>query len=185
MELNNLVDKVFDIIETKKTVSKLSCTEEDVRLIMKAVQAVNSASAFTNSVGGVRLDQLDLPHWTKPFIYPLKVSILIGFDMKDLVVRPRVDDFVYDEEAIKRAAYRISSSQKAIPEFSKASDLRGDVATLSSVKFAVGQKTKQEGEEVFIPVPLDASLDAVLGEWSNAETDSVIKKYLIRQFNII
>lgn len=186
MELNNIVDKIFEIIENRKTVSKLSCTKEDVRTIMKAVEAVNSVSEFTSSVGGVRLDQLELPEWVKHFVFPPKVSIMSGFDFDDIVVRPEVADFVYDEEAIKKAAYRISSSQKQNPKFRNAVELRGDVATLGNIHFSMGDKTRQDSEEVFFPVPLDPDLDAKLGKsWSNASAEAIIKKFFIRNFDIV
>lgn len=178
------IDSVFDYIESRKLVAKLGCEKEDVKTIFDAIFAVNSVDEFTFTVGNTRLSEVYLPKWVAPFVYPPRVSLLPGFNAADLVQRPKVGTYVYDESEVRKAAYRISASQKKQPEFERADQLRGDVATLSNVKFEVKGKTFQLADELFIPIPLVSTLESHLGGWSNAEADVIIRQYLMRVFSI-
>lgn len=181
------VQRVTDYVELEHTITKFERTdiEPSVKTIFDLVDQINACEELDRWVGGERLENVVIPEWAKVFIFPPKVSILPGFDMKDLVLRPAKDEtYVYDEAAIIKAAQKIAQTRKTSRKLISAKDARGSEATLSAVQMCIDGRVRQEGKEGFIPVPLISDVDSNLGDWSNEDESKVVSDYFNHSFRM-
>lgn len=181
------VQKVTDIVELEHTITKFERTdiEPSVKTIFKLVDQINACKELDRWVGGERLENIVIPEWAKVFIFPTKVSILPGFDFKDLVLRPDKDEsYVYDEAEIIKAAQKIAQTRKTSRKMMSAKEARGAEATLSATQMCIDGRVRQEGKEGFIPVPLISDLNSNLGDWSNEDESKVVKDFFNHSFKM-
>lgn len=181
------VQKVTDIVELEHTITKFERTdiEPSVKTIFKLVDQINACKELDRWVGGERLENIVIPEWAKVFIFPTKVSILPGFDFKDLVLRPAKDEsYVYDEAEIIKAAQKIAQTRKTSRKMMSAKEARGAEATLSAIQMCIDGRVRQEGKEGFIPVPLISDLNSNLGDWSNEDESKVVKDFFNHSFKM-
>lgn len=181
------VQKVTDIVELEHTITKFERTdiEPSVKTIFKLVDQINACKELDRWVGGERLENIVIPEWAKVFIFPTKVSILPGFDFKDLVLRPDKDEsYVYDEAEIIKAAQKIAQTRKTSRKMMSAKEARGAEATLSAIQMCIEGRVRQEGKEGFIPVPLISDLNSNLGDWSNEDESKVVKDFFNHSFKM-
>lgn len=181
------VQRVTDYVELEHTITKFERTdiEPSVKTIFDLVDQINACEELDRWVGGERLENVVIPEWAKVFIFPPKVSILPGFDMKDLVLRPAKDEtYVYDEAAIIKAAQKIAQTRKTSRKLISAKDARGSEATLSAVQMCIDGRVRQEGKEGFIAVPLISDVDSNLGDWSNEDESKVVSDYFNHSFRM-
>lgn len=181
------VQKVTDIVELEHTITKFERTdiEPSVKTIFKLVDQINACKELDRWVGGERLENIVIPEWAKVFIFPTKVSILPGFDFKDLVLRPDKDkSYVYDEAEIIKAAQKIAQTRKTSRKMISAKEARGAEATLSAIQMCIDGRVRQEGKEGFIPVPLISDLNSNLGDWSNEDESKVVKDFFNHSFKM-
>lgn len=181
------VQKVTDIVELEHTITKFERTdiEPSVKTIFKLVDQINACKELDRWVGGERLENIVIPEWAKVFIFPTKVSILPGFDFKDLVLRPDKDEsYVYDEAEIIKAAQKIAQTRKTSRKMMSAKEARGAEATLSAIQMCIDGRVRQEGKEGFIPVPLISDLNSNLGDWSNEDESKVVKDFFNHSFKM-
>lgn len=155
-------------------------------LLEKVINQVNACGELDHICGGTRLDELRLPSFVAPFIYPPKVSLKPGYLMRDLVCRPDKDpNFVYDEGSVIGAAKDIFDTQKKPTNMKTASEMRGSAAVLNEVDFSICEHTFQkDNQTAFFPVPMIAELEPLLGDWSNTDVESVVTQWLARNFDI-
>lgn len=187
MLAKELTKRVEAYVESHKTVSFSGKTlEQDLNVILEAVDEVNSLTELDTKVGGELLDEAKLPSWVAPFVYPVKVAVLPGFQYPDVVERPQpTADWVFDIPKVTVASHRIAQLFKTVPDFRSVRDLRGDLAMISAVHFAVNGWVRQDGDELFYPVPLVSGTASVLGtEWGTMQLDRMIELFFARSFNI-
>jgi hypothetical protein len=176
-----LVKSVTENVEARKQIKVPTDLDKAVSIILKAVEQVNALHELDKSSGGTRLEDLMLPSWVKPLLYPSKVALTNDFNAIDLVERPDKDSsYVYDEAVITKAAYLVSGVVKAKPDMKSVAELRHGVSMLSEVHYSIGNACKQESDELYVPVPLTDKLSALLGDWSNTTVDKVLTQYFAR-----
>lgn len=178
---------VVDNVELEHTVTNFKRDEVEaaVKTIFELIDQINACGELDKRVGSERLENIMIPDWATVFIYPAKVSVLPGYDMRDLVVRPAKDDnYEYDEAAIARAAQIIAQTHKTSRKMVLAKDSRSAEATLSQINMSINGRVDQKDKEYFIPVPLVSDLDAILGDWSNEDEEKVVKDYFLHSFNM-
>lgn len=181
------VQLVTDFVELEHTITnfKRQEIEEAVWTIFRLIDQINACNEFDRRIGLERLENIMIPEWAKPFIFPAKVSILPGYDMRDLVLRPQKDStYDYDEVSIIRAAQLIAQTRKTNRKMVFAKEFRTAEATLSQVKMSINGRVFQQEREAFIPVPLVGELDSVLGDWSNEDEVKVVRDYFLHSFNM-
>lgn len=181
------VPLVTDNVELEHTTTTFDRTkvEEAVKTIFKLVDQINACGELEKRVGSERFENVMIPDWAKVFIYPSKVSILPGYDMKDLVIRPEKEaGYQYDEVEITKAAQLIAQTHKTQRKMICVKELREAEATISQVKFSINGRVLQQEKEGFIPVPLESGLDSNLGDWSNEDEEKVVKDYFLHSFKM-
>lgn len=186
MNTFELIKSLADDVEAKKCVKIEKTAIEDAwKVLLPVINQVNACAELDRVCGGVRLEDLRLPSFVKPFIFPPKVSLEASFEARDLVYRPAKEaEFEYDEKAVTKASYVICSTLKKTPDMKTAAELRGEPAVFSNVDFSIRNKTRLRDERLFYPVPLNDALESLLGDWSNAETDKVIQTWINRCFSV-
>lgn len=181
------VQLVVDNVELEHTVTnfKREEVENAVKTIFELIDQINACGELDRRVGSERIENIMIPNWAKVFIYPAKVSVLPGYDMRDLVVRPAKDDkYEYDEAVIARAAQIIAQTHKTNRKMVPVKEFRNSEATLSQIKMAINGRVFQQEKEAFIPVPLVSDLDAILGDWSNEDEEKVVKDYFLHSLEM-
>lgn len=181
------VQKVTDYVELEHTITKFDKDDikTSVQTIFDLVDQINACKELDRWVGGERLENIVIPEWARVFIFPTKVSILPGFDMKDLVLRPdKNQDYVYNEAEIIKAAQKIAQARKTDRKLISAKEARGPEATLSAVQICIDGRVRQEGKEGFIAVPLISDLNSNLGDWSNEDESKVVKDFFNHSFKM-
>lgn len=181
LTLLEMVKSVAENILARKQIKEPSNLEASVSTIMTVVDQVNALSELDKVCGGTRLEDLMLPDWTKAFLYPAKVALTTDFAAVDLVERPKKDPaFIYDEAEVTKAAYTIASTVKGKPNMVSVSSMRPQIAMLNEVRYAIGNSTKQNDNEIFLPIPLTDKLSALLGSWSNTDVDKMTTLFFAR-----
>jgi hypothetical protein len=176
-----MVKSVTENVEARKQIKVPDNLDKAVETVFKAVEQVNALHELDKRSGGTRLEDLMLPSWVKPFLYPTKVALTNDFNAVDLIERPEKDSsYVYDEAEVTRAAYLISGVVKAKPDMKSVTDLRSGLSMLSEVHYSIGNACKQEADELYVPIPLTDKLSALLGDWSNTTVDKVLSTYFAR-----
>lgn len=177
-----LADAIFS---RSKITAKQSEIEVDVKTIMDVVNQVNACDFDTRRLGSERLEDVALPVWAADFVMPRKMTLTSNQWATDLLVRPELQaDFIYDETAVRNAAHRLAKTQKLEPSFESAMQMRGSVMVFSDAKIQVKGRTKQDSEAVFVPLPVNPKLDEFLGDWSNADANAVLAKWITVNFSL-
>lgn len=182
------ITRVVDFVDSHKRINRDAKTvKSEIEILSQAVVGINAATELEIRAGGELLSQIELPFWVKPFVYPTKVSILPGAAYKDLVVRPTANQWQYDAAAVTNAARKVGQFFKdAEVRMVKASELRGDPAVLSQIKWmSSGWVYQERDDEFFYPVPLVDTLNSVIGdEWGNMKADRMIQLFFARTFSM-
>lgn len=182
---------VTDYVLTHRSISRVGWDTKDVKetnpikTIFDLIDAVNSLPETQEFMGVYHLRDVMLPSWAKHFVYPRKVGVDTSWEVPDMVMRPSVDGFVYAADKVANAANLIAATQKGRPKMVSALDMRGENICFSGVKFSVKSATRVEGNEAFIPVPLNPVLISIFGEnYFNYEVDRVVSHFFAREFGI-
>lgn len=179
--------KLTDFVESHKKINRpADKLKGDISLIMETVDQVNSANELEKRVGDELLSQIFLPSWVKPFVFPIKVSLLPGFQYKDLVLRPaKIANWEYKGAQVANAANRVAQYFKTTAQMVSADQLRGTEKVLSEVKFCLKGMVEQKAEELFYPIPMVVTLADCLGdEWANMQSEKMVDLWLARAFSM-
>lgn len=178
---------VKDYVESHKRINRpVANLESHIKVILETVENINSAGELDKRIGGELLNEIFVPSWVKPFVFPKKVSLFPGFQYKDMVARPAKDpDWVYDGAKVAYAANMVAQYFKCTARLVSAETLRGSELVPSQVSFSVDGQVERKGNELFYPVPLIPDLAAVLGDvWFNETEDKMVELFFARSFDM-
>lgn len=180
-----------ELAQSVEARSQIKVTQKDIKphidCLIDVVNAINACDEYTLRCGGERLDDIMIPKFIVPFVYPIKVSLSPVPMAYDLVSRPKAKtDYEVDLAKIQKAAIVLAKTRKVVnvPMVSAVS-ARGELKMLSNVNFQIKGRTAQSGGETFIPVPLDIRLDPMLGEWSNADALDIMTLWISQKFEVV
>lgn len=185
-----IIQFLKDKIHQERKIANSKEAEDSVPAILKVVDQVNALGEYDRRIGDINLADIYLPTWAKAFIAPVKVTLGVpGSIYEDLVVRPAKEaDFVYDEAEIRKGSTLIAGAFKTQPAYQTALEMRTSAGekALSAVHYAINGNSRQEGNELFVPLTLNPALEQVLGQsWYNITADEMIKRYFLRSFSFL
>lgn len=193
IEMKAYSEEVFEQLKQTKTVKDISVNEDDIKKVLEVVDQVNALTLYDRRIDGLTLDEVFLPSWTEPFIFPQRVYLEPNFEAPDLVVRPdKNDSFEYDEAEIRRIENGIAGAfrqtAKSLVTAKAMREKKGDVA-LASVKKALvfdGSELSchKDGDDLFVPVPVDGYLRIAFSKfYFNTSVDDVMEHFFLRSFS--
>lgn len=109
----------------------------------------------------VHLDDIMVPTFLKPFLYPRRLTVDTDERAKDLIVRPLVDQLnacgfkYYNRVAdIRKAAETVMGALRCVPAYESAASARpvGEVLTGNYAWCSQGFTSYSEGKKLLVPV---------------------------------
>lgn len=189
----NFRSSLQSYLDMSKRISKLNLpnnAKEACEYIENTIQAINSCGTYTLNMDGQSLKEIRVPDWFAQFVYPIKVSVLPGDNLPDLVKRPQYpENYHFDQNEIARLNQIIMGSHKAghLAKLVTVESLRGEERVLSAVNPEVKGMVKRDGGELFWPVPLIDEVLCIYDGWGffNMESDTMKGFYMTQRIDII
>lgn len=173
------------VIDSAKTRCDVADVKKAVKVIMDAVDALNTLSEHNVSLTGLPLSEIKIPEWSKAWVYPKRVSLEATPEFPDLVKRLRLNsEYVVDPVAIAKSAIYLAARMREEPSMIKMSEARAEVTTISQVHYSVKGRTRRMGEEWFITTPLIDSVEPIVDGALNEDTSRVEMRYITDVFKI-
>lgn len=168
LDLSVLSGDIIDRISAMRKVSRLQKEEfVGVEYVLNLIDSINQLPEYEVSYGGYRFEDIKIPHFLTPFVWPAKVSFKPGTKYVDLRRVHEVGPVSVDLNSLKTLQDRYNSVLKCDDKAVPVSELRRTL-TIDDVKFSttvdgVERVISDSPDDIFIPVPLVSAVGEIIG----------------------
>lgn len=177
---NRLNERMLD---TKK-VSRAVHDKSDILYALQLIEVINQLPDYVESYMGFRFDEIRIPKFLAPFVWPKKVSFKPDVKYSDLRrVRRDLTDVPVDLGRLKGLTDCVNSEFKCDIAPVAISELRS-ARTLDEVRFCVTEGEVERvivdgAQDYFIPIPVISQILDVVGvHVVNEDAEYIVKLFL-------